>query len=196
MKNTKKMRLSLKFPNNLLRIIYLFSLMNKKHIYIRDATEKDLAGILTVNCLSQRTEKANGLIQKRTKEEFQKLLRICKRFIIAESEGKIVGYVILLDERAPYPENEIFSFYPTRYHSFIFIDSVATHPDFRRQGVASAMYKAFLSKEKKRILVDFLVEPRNPESIGFHEHLGFRSLKDYIHLKNGMTAEVYEYKQR
>jgi L-amino acid N-acyltransferase YncA len=60
-------------------------------------------------------------------------------------------------------------------------------------GIAKAMYNAFLSSEKKRILVDFLVEPRNNESMVFHESMGFKSIGDFIRLKNGMCAEVYEY---
>jgi predicted GNAT superfamily acetyltransferase len=166
----------------------------KTSVSVRRATTKDLEGIMEVNVLSMRSGSANGLIQKRSKEEFEKLLRISKYFIVAESGGEIVGYVVVLDEGAPYPENEIFSFYPKKYKNFVFIDQVAVRPDCRRMGIAEAMYGYFLLTEKKRILVDFLVEPRNHESIAFHEAIGFESIDDFIQLKNGMRAEVYEFR--
>lgn len=178
--------------------------MRKKHetenkptepsISVRRAGPEDIDGIISVNLSSLRTEKTNGLIQRRSREEFEKLLSISKYFVVARSEGRIVGYVTVLDESAPYLENEIFSFYPEKYDNFVFIDQVAVHPDYRRRGVARAMYASFLFSEKKRILVDFLVSPRNPESINFHKSIGFESIHDFIELTNGMRAEVYEFK--
>ena len=165
----------------------------KTSLLVRAASEKDLDGIVKTNRLSLRTEKTNGLIQERTRREFAKLLAISKYFIVTESNGEIVGYAIILDEDAPYSENEIFSFYPIKYKNFVFIDQVAVRPDHRRKGVAKAMYGRFLSSEKKRVLVDFLVEPRNDESMAFHEAMGFKSIGDFIKLKNGMRAEVYEH---
>jgi uncharacterized protein len=164
---------------------------NAPEVLIRDAQKEDLDGIVEVNRLSQYNEKANGLVQQREKEEFQKLLRISKRFIVAKHNGKIVGYLILLDETALY-KNEFFSFYQKKYKNFVFVDQVATHPAHRRKGVARAMYGAFLPLEKKRILLDILIKPRNPESIAFHASLGFKPTGDCIHLKSGMCAEVYE----
>ncbi|MFA5134629.1 MAG: GNAT family N-acetyltransferase [Patescibacteria group bacterium] len=165
----------------------------QNNIIIRNATQQDIPSIVKVNHLSQRTENLNGLIQKRTKEEFKKLMKLCKHIVAAEKDGIIIGYTTILDESAPYLENEIFSFYPKHYSNFVFIDQVATHPDYRRMGIAKQMYEFFIKNEPKRILVDFLVEPRNPESIAFHERMGFKSIQDFIHLKNGMVAEVYEY---
>ncbi len=167
---------------------------SKNPIVYREAKESDLEGVIKVNHLSQRSKKTSGLIQKRTLKDFHKLFDISKRFIIAEQNGVIIGYVIVLDESAEYLENEIFSFFPKNYDNFVFVDSVAVHPDFRRKKVAKGMYNRFLSEEKKRVLVDFLIKPRNSESISFHESMGFKSIGDRINLKNGMVAEVYEYK--
>lgn len=167
--------------------------MVESEIKIREAYESDIVQIIKVNRASLKTDDVNGLIQERSYNDFLKLMRICKHFLVAEINNRVVAYAILLDEEAPYPENEIFSYYPIKYSNFVFIDQVATHPDYRRKGVARKLYEKLLANERKRILADFLIAPLNHESIAFHKRLGFRSIGDKINLKSGMIAEIYEY---
>ena len=165
-------------------------------INIRNAKETDIKGITEVSRRSQRTSQESGLIQQRTESEFCKLLGIARHFLVAEKGATIAGYIIILDESANYNENEIFSFYPLHYQGFVFVDQIAVHPAYRRAGIARKLYETCVKSEHKRILLDILISPRNQDSIAFHEAIGFAPLGDIIHLKNGMEAEVYEYKKK
>ncbi len=164
-------------------------------ILVRNAKLKDLPGVVKVNHSLHYPERKDGfLIQKRPVEEFKKILGICKYFFIAEVGRRVVGYLIVMDETADFLDNEIFSFYVGRYKNFVFIEQIGVLPDYQRRGIGRALYKKLLEIERKRVLVDFMIKPRNSQTISFHKTIGFKSIGDIIHLKNGWKARVYEFK--
>jgi len=92
-------------------------------IEIRDANFEDINGIMKINHSLAYPKQKNGfLIQKRTTKEFEKLLGLCKYFLVAEGDGQIAGYLTALDNSADYLENELFSFYAENYETFTFVD--------------------------------------------------------------------------
>src|SRR3989338_2362774 len=162
--------------------------MEGMNMKIRNATIDDIIEIIKVNRSCLITEGGNGLIQARSREEFDRVLQLSKYFFVAESDNKVIGYLTVLDESTDFLDNEIFSFYPKHYKNFVFVDQIAVHPDYRHSGVAKKLYEKLVSAEKnsdnKRIILDVLVKPVNYTSINFHKAIGFKSLGDIIHLKN------------
>ena len=164
-------------------------------IPIRNANRDDLTEIMKINHAVAYPEKKDGfLIQKRSIEEFQKLLKLSKYFLVAEAEGKIAGYLIALDETADYLENELFSFYAKNYEKFTFVDQIAILPECQGRGIGTKMYKKIRESESKRILIDIFLKPKNNQSIAFHEKLGFKFADEIINLKNGFESGVWELK--
>ena len=88
-------------------------------ILIRDAKSKDLPDILKINHSVQYPERQDGFLTiKRTNEDFKKLFKVCKQFLVAEIDKKIIGYFIVLDETADFLESEYFSFYVKTMNRF------------------------------------------------------------------------------
>ena len=161
---------------------------------VRDAKREDLPAILKINnSLSYPKNKDGFLIQKRSLEEFEKLFHISKHFLVSEIDGKVIGYLIVLDESADYLENKLFSFYVNNYDAFVFVDQIALLPEFHGKGIGKALYKKLFESEKKRLLLDIFFKPKNQQSISAHEAIGFKFIGDIIKLENGFEAGVYEY---
>ncbi|MCD6512773.1 MAG: ribosomal protein S18-alanine N-acetyltransferase [Thermoplasmata archaeon] len=82
-------------------------------------------------------------------------------FLVAEEDGKIVGYAIGDNERN-------------------IIVSIAVHPDYRRRGIGKRLLESVL--EKMRGTVYLQVRKSNRDAIGFYIKMGFvkeKILKSY-----------------
>ncbi|RLE95884.1 MAG: ribosomal-protein-alanine N-acetyltransferase [Thermoprotei archaeon] len=81
-------------------------------------------------------------------------------FLVAEAEGRIVGYVIGLCKK--WGEGHVIS--------------LAVHPDYRRKGIGRALMEALLTRFKERGMQAARLEVRvsNTPAIRLYEKLGFR----------------------
>jgi predicted GNAT superfamily acetyltransferase len=162
---------------------------------IRPATATDLEHLVPINHTLQYPERQGSfLVQKRQKEDFEKLFSISRHFLVPEIDGKVVGYLTVLNEDADYMENEIFAYFANNYDNFVYVDQIAVDPSIQHQGVGRALYEALKEIETKRILLDVFIKPDNAGSIAFHESCGCVGLGSNITLKNGNRARVYELK--
>ncbi|MFH0971663.1 MAG: GNAT family N-acetyltransferase [Candidatus Micrarchaeota archaeon] len=161
---------------------------------IRNAAIGDIPEITKIQHSLAYPGRSDGfLIQKRSGEEFLRLMKACKYFFVAEVGGKIAGYMLVMDENAGFSDNEIFSFYKKNYSNFVLVDQIGVQTDFQGNGIGKALYGKLLSVEKKRILLEIFIKPMNSISVKCHEALGFRRTGDIIRMKIGYEAEVYEY---
>ncbi len=165
-----------------------------KGILVRDAKPKDLPEVVKINRALQYPKRTDGfLVCRKSVDDLNKLLEVCARFLVADAGGRVVGYLIALDDTKNPGDSEIFSFYASRYTNFIFIDQIGVLPDYQRQGVGRELYEELIKNEKRRILLDIIIEPRNQQSISFHEAIGFKSTGYITPWKNGSKAMVYEF---
>lgn len=73
----------------------------------------------------------------------------------ARSEGRLVGLARVVSDRV----------------SICFLQSLATHPDFQRQGIGKALVEAVF--EPFPVMVRALITGTSPEQRAFYESLGF-----------------------
>ncbi len=137
----------------------------------------DLASVLALN--EQSVPAVNSL----TAEQMEWFVGESASFRVAVLSSSIAGFLICLPPEAPYSSPN-FRWLNQRYADFLYIDRIAVASAFRRRGVANALYKdaAASAPERYRMLAcEVNVRPRNRESLGFHDRLGFEPVGTQDH---------------
>jgi uncharacterized protein len=98
--------------------------------------------------------------------------------LVAEVDGEIAGFCLLLEPDADY-DSINFIWFNARYDDHVYLDRVAIAERFHRQGIGRAMYaeaERLLGERcpnAKWLSLEVNLEPRNDQSLGFHHALGF-----------------------
>ena len=101
--------------------------------------------------------------------------------LVAEVDGEIAGFCLVLEPDADY-DSINFIWFNEQYDDHVYLDRVAIAERFHRQGIGRAMYTEVerLLAERyanaKWLALEVNLEPRNDQSLGFHEALGFREV--------------------
>ncbi|BAS56316.1 GCN5-like N-acetyltransferase [Leptolyngbya boryana NIES-2135] len=90
-------------------------------------------------------------------------VHFCETSFIAEIDQKIIGFLI--------------GFLSQSHSEEAYIHFVGIHPDFRTQGVGSALYQQFFQVVQRfeRVRVRCVTSPVNQDSIAYHLRLGFEA---------------------
>lgn len=146
-------------------------------IEIRDVSAADLPAVLALN--EQSVPSMNSL----TMERMRWFADTAAYFRVAESSGSMAGLLICMAPDAPY-RSPNFLWLRERYQDFLYIDRVAVSAQFRRRGIAGALYRdaAGTAPSRYRMLAcEVNLRPMNPESLRFHERYGFESVGTQDH---------------
>ena len=110
---------------------------------------------------------------------FQHLLELSDFCIVAEEGGKVIGFVIAMQDGAAY-ENANFEWFSERLKKFVYIDRVVIGEGGRGKGLGKQLYDQVSGAAKKggRLVMaaemDFV--PPNVGSLAFHKKSGFFAL--------------------
>ena len=87
----------------------------------------------------------------------------CETCFVAELDSKIIGFLI--------------GFLSQSHAEDAYIHFVGVHPDFRKQGVGSALYGQFfqVAQEFGRVRIKCVTSPVNKSSIAYHLGIGFEA---------------------
>lgn len=124
-----------------------------------------------------------------TSDQFAWLTSHANYYRVAEAAGVLAGFVIAIGAGAAYWSGN-YAWFGERYPAFIYLDRVVVAPDARRLGVGRALYDdliAFASPRWPRITLEVNVRPPNPESMAFHERMGFLPVGSRIYAEGEVT---------
>lgn len=111
-------------------------------------------------------------------ERFRWFLEVAAVADAAVIDGELAGFVLVLAPGLDYP-SENYRWFSRRHQRFWYLDRVAVHERYRRQGVGSAIYDAVEAGAAERgwpVLLEVNVEPPNHASLAFHAARGYREV--------------------
>lgn len=100
------------------------------------------------------------------KDVFEKAV-VEKNFLVAEVEGMVIG---LLFFYVYHREND-----NSVARDVLFVDSMAVHEDYRRQGIGRALfdYVKAMAKEKQIATIELSVNAKNADAMAMYRKYGF-----------------------
>ncbi len=137
---------------------------------LRDAAAVDLPAIHAIN---QANVPAVGGI---TFEELEWYFARAAALRVAEVDGVVAGFLLALRPGLDYSSLN-YAWFSARYADFYYIDRLAVGEEWRRRGIARALYadiEAYAHAVSAPLLAcEVNLRPRNDVSLAFHEEQGF-----------------------
>jgi predicted GNAT superfamily acetyltransferase len=97
---------------------------------------------------------------------------------VAVRDHKPVGFAFLFLPGSTYA-SENYRWVAARYSRFLYLDRIIVDPAHRGQGIGGALYNNAIEFGRRRAPImtcEVNEDPPNPESMRFHEKLGFRPI--------------------
>jgi hypothetical protein len=141
-------------------------------IRIRDAVSTDLPQVLAIN------ETVVPAVNSLDAERMQWFFETAPWFRVAEADDAVCGMLIGFFDGCDY-QSENYRWFSEHFAHFAYVDRVAVRPSARRQGLATRLYHDFIDGMPAGVPVltcEVNVEPPNPDSLRFHERLGFETV--------------------
>lgn len=140
---------------------------------IRRPTEKDLCFLTRCN---NSEAKWVGVEEPSFFENYMNL----PYFMVAEEDGKQAGFLLAMGPEVDY-DSKNFLWFRERMKDFAYVDRVIINPEFRRKGIASALYKELFARTPNIPTVcEVAIKPdENSESIPFHEGFSFLGIGEF-----------------
>lgn len=156
---------------------------------IRNITPADVPALLALN--NAEAERVNAL----TTEALEGLLsRAFAARMAADGAQGVVAFLIAFDHATP-PQGPNHAWFTARESYFAYIDRVVVAPSARGKGLARALYedlaKIALAEQTHLLTCEVNLDPPNPESMAFHEKLGFMPCGEAVDRRNGKRVQYF-----
>ncbi len=142
-------------------------------VAIRDAAPTDEDFILALNAAS------TPAVGEMNLQSYRDIAAQADRVLIAEAGGEPAGFLILIRPGSSYPSDN-YGWFEEQFDRHLYIDRIAISERAKGQGVGRALYDAALKLAaelgEERLTAEVNEDPPNPQSMAFHEKLGFRHL--------------------
>ena len=166
-------------------------------INVRSASVTDIDQIVELAEIWQASDpssKDSGdgfLVSAYTADAYREFLTRAKYFNVAVDAGRIVGFLIAYTDKAISPSEELNLLMAKELGPLVVIKQVCTHPGWRRQGIASMLYRTVLKNEGDRQVIAAVVsDPPNVASQRFHHAMGFEPYRKHTP-GDGMERTVW-----
>lgn len=150
---------------------------------IRNITPADVPTLLALN--NAEAERVNAL----TTDALEGLL---SRAFAARITMDGQAFLIAFDHATP-PQGPNHAWFTARESYFAYIDRVVVAPGARGKGLARALYddvaRMALLEQTHLLTCEVNLDPPNPESMAFHQKLGFTPCGEAVDRRNGKRVQ-------
>ncbi|MCU1437899.1 MAG: family N-acetyltransferase [Naasia sp.] len=126
-------------------------------------------------------------------DEMRALLGISGLALAAVDGAAVVGFLLAVDPGADYA-SENYAYFSSRAVESLYIDRVVVGAEARGRGVGRALYEATFAKAaadgRAEVTCEVNLQPPNPESLAFHERMGFRRLGEQATKGGSITVAL------
>ncbi len=158
-------------------------------VTIRDAAQADEDFILALNAAS------TPAVGEMDAQDYRDIAAQACRVLIAEAGGEPAGFLILIRPGSSYPSDN-YGWFEERFDRHLYIDRIAIDERAKGQGVGRALYDAALKLAaelgEERLTAEVNEDPPNPQSMAFHDRLGFRHLLSRTSPRLGKVVAMLE----
>jgi predicted GNAT superfamily acetyltransferase len=135
---------------------------------LRPLRDTDVADVLALN------EANVSALTTMDEARLHELRDMADRFDVLDVDGAFGGFVITFAQGAPY-DSQNYRWFSSRHRRFYYLDRIALHERFRRQGLGTFVYDEIerVAAPYGRLALEVNVVPRNDASLAFHESRGY-----------------------
>jgi len=150
---------------------------------IRNITAADVPALLALN--NAEAERVNAL----TEAALNSLLASA---FAARVTANGQAFLIAFDHATP-PQGPNHAWFTARESCFAYIDRVVVASGARGRGLARALYadlaRIALARQTNLLTCEVNLDPPNPESLAFHEKLGFAACGEAVDRRTGKRVQ-------
>jgi uncharacterized protein len=121
------------------------------------------------------------------------LVAVADSASVIDVDGAFAGFVITFTAGSAY-DGENFAWFTERYDDFCYLDRVVIHEDYRRRGLASAVYDELESTCGRPVFaLEVNLDPPNVASLAFHHARGYTEVGQRLsggHLVSLLTLSL------
>lgn len=141
---------------------------------VRALEVRDVTTVATLN--SAAVPAVNDLSTERLRD----IIALCDLALVgADENDQVIAFLLSLTEGQPY-DSENYGWFEDREKAHQYIDRVVVAPAAQGTGVGRALYERVVARARERgaseVTAEVNLEPPNPQSLAFHESMGFRRL--------------------
>lgn len=150
---------------------------------IRPIADGDIGAVLALN------EESVWALSPLDAERLTRHRAEAAHLLVAELDGQVAAFAIAYAPGSSY-DSINYAWHGERFEDSLYLDRIAVSPDFRRRGVATALYDEIehRAKEHGRMVCEVNSHPPNVESLAFHVNRGYREIGHLTQLDGHETV--------
>ena len=146
---------------------------------VRDIETADLPRVLEIN--NANTPGVSELTFTELETDLENSLHA---LAIDNEQGEVCAFCITFDPSAP-DAGDNHRWFAERYKSFVYLDRIAINSNHQNRGLGALLYQSveqhmIHSSEYSLLCCEVNLEPPNPGSLRFHQHIGFTEVGQSI----------------
>jgi predicted GNAT superfamily acetyltransferase len=114
---------------------------------------------------------------------------------VPSGDERLTGFVIALGPGVEYASPN-YQYFARRHEAFTYVDRIAVDPGLRGSGVGRRLYKATaqhaLAVGSPLVCCEVNLDPPNPDSMAFHERMGFTEVGTQWTYDNTVRVRMLE----
>ncbi len=112
---------------------------------------------------------------------------------LVRGEAGIEGLCLTMESGQPY-ESGNYQWFTGEFDRFLYVDRIVVAPSAKGKGVGRALYEDTFARAaalgQPRVCSEVNADPPNPQSMAFHDSLGFSPLIDRLNPSEGKTVRM------